>query len=322
MIMSDKSKKVAALLTVNILSTAIITYLSGMTKRCYIILLTIFAMTSTSYAQSAFTSSSMYKQIMQHNNKHIDPLPYLMPSEYLIWNYPAQLTATFQLLESKKERAVVAMTVTDTAGQGITRYLYFVNDSLGWKHDGTVRPTLEQLHRRRLREMEEMTPAQVDSMLAEVQHQEDPPYKTREDFNFTRNSLRLKLAPDDTLIAHFNRHKAEFKKLRRAAADSVKLFLRLQANDRKKKIATDYAMSESNTLVPTQTAALQPLLISNITTHHELSAGQFDFHILYDQVGYVYAPKKAYRPEMSKDGVIVVRKLGKGWYLYKVQVYL
>lgn len=293
-----------------------------MIKRHYIIPLAIFAVTIISCSRNRFTAVTMAKAIRTYTHQPYMISPYITSDEYPAWEYPANLTSTFEIIERNRQQAIAAVTITDTAGRGFTRYMYFVKDSAGWKPNATARPTLERLHHRRLREMEEMTPAQIDSMLTAAQHQEAPPYKTREEFDFVRNSLRLKLAPDDTLIAHFHKHKAAFNRLRKAAADSVQLFMTLHAGERRKKIATDQALSESNTLVPTQTTALNPLLISNVTTYHVLPAGQFDFHILYDQVGYLYAPKKKYRPVMSQDGVIVLRDLGKGWYLYKVQVYL
>ncbi len=218
---------------------------------------------------------------------------------------PSEITPYLLICHQTGKKAVVTMTLVDDKGGVTDKYLHFIKEDSRWKLYAVATPTLARMHRRMKDEMEAITPAQLDSLLAIYQHQENPPYKSKEEFSFILNSLRLKLAPDDSLVAHFQRHKATFNQLLK------------EANSTSKSPET-----ETPTLVNTRTAAYSPLLISNVTTGGFLPAECIDFHILNDQVGYLYASKKKYLPELRPDKVMMLRSLGNGWYLYKVNIYL
>lgn len=214
---------------------------------------------------------------------------------------PSDVNVSFLIIHQTTKEAVVNMTLLDNNGKATDRYLFFTKDSSRWKMYALTTPTLARMHERIKNEMEAISADQLDSLLAE----ENPPYKSKEDFYFTLNSLRLKLAPDDSLVAHFQRHKAAFNQLLK------------EVNATSKSTETD-----APTLVNTRTAAYNPLLISNVTTGGFLPAECIDFHILNDQVGYLYTRNKKYLPELRPDKVMMLRALGNGWYLYKVNIYL
>lgn len=217
---------------------------------------------------------------------------------------PVDMQRSFLLLQQRDETSTVALNLRQ--GNLIAdKYLFFTKDSGSWKLSGIGTPTLARLNVRKLQAMQALSPAAIDSTLREAQQYTDPEYKTREDFDFIVNSLQLKLAPDDTLIAHFNKYRPTFDSLLIAAKQALR-----QPYD------------EYNSLVNTKTPAYRPLLISNISTGGFLPKECIDFHILYDQVGYLYTPDEKYLPELRPDKVMMVRKLGKGWYLYKVAIYL
>lgn len=218
---------------------------------------------------------------------------------------PTDVNTSFLPLWQTDKKAVVAMTLSYNNGKATDKYLYFTKDSSHWKIYALATPTLARMHERMKLEMEALTPGQLDSIIGVYQHQEYAPYKSKEEFNFILNSLRLKLAPDDSLIAHFRRHEKTFNKLRTALPASLKS-----------------PETESPTLINTRTAEYSPLLISNVTTGGFLPAECIDFHILNDQVGYLYTPNKKYLPELHPDKVMMLRSLGDGWYLYKVAIYL
>lgn len=220
-------------------------------------------------------------------------------------DFPTDLDVYFLVLHQTREKAVVNMTIVDNKGGVTDKYLHFTKENSRWKMYAIATPTLARMHRRIKDEMEAITATQLDSLLTIYQHQENPPYKSKEEFSFILNSLRLKLAPDDSLVAHFQRHKATFNQLLK------------EVNTTSKSPET-----ETPTLVNTRTAAYSPLLISNVTTGGFLPAKCIDFHIMNDQVGYLYAPKKKYLPELRPDKVMMLRSLGDGWYLYKVNIYL
>ena len=217
---------------------------------------------------------------------------------------PADMQRSFLLLQQRGENSTVAINLRQ--GNLISdKYLFFTKDSGSWKLSAIGSPTLAQMNVRKLRAMQALSPAAVDSILRDAQQYTDPEYKTREQFDFIVNSLQLKLAPDDTLIAHFNKYRPRFDSLLITAKQAIQ-----QPHD------------EYSSFVNTQTPAYRPLLISNITTGGFLPKECIDFHILYDQVGYLYTPDEKYLPELRPDKVMMVRKLGKGWYLYKVAIYL
>lgn len=220
-------------------------------------------------------------------------------------DFATGITPYFLITHQTANKAVVTMTIVDNKGGVTDKYLHFTKEDSRWKMYAIATPTLARMHRRIKDEMEAITPTQLDSLLTIYQQQENPPYKTKEDFSFILNSLRLKLAPDDSLIAHFQRHKATFNQLLK------------EVNKTSKSPET-----ETPTLVNTRTAAYSPLLISNVTTGGFLPVECIDFHVMNDQVGYLYARKKKYLPELRPDKVMMLRSLGNGWYLYKVNIYL
>lgn len=218
---------------------------------------------------------------------------------------PATTKMSFTVIQERNDKAVIAMNTTDSSGRSQDQYLFFTKENALWKMFAIAKPTLARMHEWRKEEMEALSPSQLDSLLIANQQLENPPYKTREEFYFILNSLRLKLMPDDSLMAHFQRHRPVFEQL---------LF------EVKTKPAADE--TETFTLVNTRTTQYSPLLVSNVTTGGFLPAECIDFHILNDQVGYLYTPDKKYLPELYPDKVMVLRALGGGWYLYKVAIYL
>ncbi|PSL33601.1 hypothetical protein [Chitinophaga ginsengisoli] len=218
---------------------------------------------------------------------------------------PATTNTSFLLIQQTDSKAVIAMNTRDSNGKVTDKYLFFTQDSSRWKMYAMATPTLARLHEHRKQEMEAISSAQLDSLITIYQHQEYPPFKSKEEFSFILNSLRLKLAPDDSLIAHFQRHKAAFNQLLK------------EVNKTSKSPET-----ETPTLVDTRTPTYSPLLISNVTTGGFLPKECIDFHIMNDQVGYLYTSHKKYLPELRPDKVIMLRPLGGGWYLYKVNIYL
>jgi hypothetical protein len=218
---------------------------------------------------------------------------------------PAEINTSFLIIHQSAKKAVIAMTVADNHGKATDKYLYFTKDSAQWKMYAMATPTLARMHERMKNEMEAITVDQLDSLIAIYQHQEYAPYKSKEEFSFILNSLKLKLAPDDSLVAHLRQHKATFNQLLK------------EVKARPKSPET-----ETPTLADTRTSAYSPLLISNVTTGGFLPAECIDFHILNDQVGYLYTPHKKYLPELRPDKVLMLRSLGGGWYLYKVNIYL
>jgi hypothetical protein len=276
-----------------------------MIKRWPVILLTIITAVSCSrptlqpldVAKKIFSPETDQQFIIQHSTGDYTG----HPNGHEL---PAGITPSFRVLQHTRAKSVIAMNVSNT-GPHADKYLFLTKDSALWKLYAIGAPTLARANERRRLEMEALTPQQVDAILYEAKDQISPEYKTRDQFDFIRNSLRLKLSPDDTLVAHFYKHKVTFDSL-------------LQATQQTKHAMDD----EQNTLVNTQTAAYRPLLISNITTGGFLPKQCIDFHILYDQIGYLYTPDEKYLPELHPDKVMMLRKLAKGWYLYKVAIYL
>lgn len=259
---------------------------------------------------------------------------------------PAGVKPSFRLLQQTAVKSVIAMNVSNV-GPHADKYLFFTKESNYWKLYAIAAPTLARLHDSRRREMEALTPAQIDSILLEASAYDDPAYKTREDFDFVLNSLRLKLAPDDTLVEHFRKYEASFDSLCEAAhIQDINSRIKFKAIPTtpytivrspgdtatvprftyKPYLNPEYPIaaegSEQPLVFDSRHSKFSRLLISNVTSGGFLPKECLSFHILYDQVGYLYVADEKNLPELNPDKVMMLRKLADHWYLYKVAIYL
>jgi hypothetical protein len=158
-------------------------------------------------------------------------------------------------------------------------------------------------------ELERMTPAQVDALIARAAAKKDKKEEmitSRADYDFELGNFSLVLESDDRLVEHFRKNQAAFAQLRDHALVEV-----------------PHAGLDELRDVPVAVAekvAYRKLFISSVRAEHATTGKRLNFvigGILDNTVGYFYVTDKQAVPAMGPDNVIMIREIGGGWYLYK-----
>lgn len=169
---------------------------------------------------------------------------------------PPSATTRFLLLGQDDEKAVVAMTIQVEAGQTVDTYLHFRKDTL-WKLSAFRALAMTGMIAQAKKELEQMTPAQVDKLIARAAAKKDKKEEmitSRADYDYELGNFSLVLESDDHLIAHFRKNQAAFARLRDLAL--------AQASH-----TGAYEMRGAPVLVAEQ-AAYRKLFISSIHAEH------------------------------------------------------
>ena len=216
------------------------------------------------------------------------------------------LRVEFRMLGQAETDAVVAMSLVGSTGDGIDIYLYFKKDSV-WKLSAIRALAMMGMMREIKVEMEQMTLEQVDDHIAKSQQEgEFSLFTSRDDYNFQLGSFGLVLELDDNIINHFKANEAEFERLKDLAVVQLK----------------DSSMEADGSieLIENLKSDYQKLFIAAVSTNdYELGNG-INFligGILDNTVGYLYVRDEEDLPKMNPSRVIMIRKMDKGWYLYK-----
>src|SRR5699024_6215070 len=101
----------------------------------------------------------------------------------------------FLLLGQTNDKAVVAMTILDSAGKGLDTYLHFTKDSL-WKMYAFRALAMTGMIEQAKNELEKMTVKQVDDLIEiskQAKNKEQTVFSSREDYNFELGNARLVL---------------------------------------------------------------------------------------------------------------------------------
>jgi hypothetical protein len=229
------------------------------------------------------------------NGKHINPTAVLK----------------FRTLEQNDSTAVINMTITDSAGKtGIDTYLHCQKKG-GWKIGAfralAMTGTIEHLWS----ELENMSAKQVDSIIEKAKT-EDPNkssaiFHSREEYDFLLGNFKLILSLDDSIIQHFRENEPAFERLRSKALAELKT------------IAVN--PERTTPLLKSEQKACRKLFIASVSYgDYEVCDKCISFQaggILDNTVGYLYEPDKANLPRVTPDGVIMLREIGHGWYIYK-----
>ena len=222
---------------------------------------------------------------------------------------PPTATTHFLLLGQDDKRAVVAMTIQGEASQTADTYLHFQKDTI-WKICAFRALAMTGIIARAKQELEQMTPAQIDALIARESAEKDTDkggaFRSRADYDFALGNSSLILESDNHLIAHFQKHKTEFERIRDLALAEAP---RAGLNE----------MGDSP-VGSAEKAAYRKLFISSLHAEHVTSGKRLNFvigGISDNTVGYFYITDKQAVPAMTPDNIIMVREIGDGWYLYK-----
>ncbi|GAA4056017.1 hypothetical protein GCM10022409_49140 [Hymenobacter glaciei] len=216
---------------------------------------------------------------------------------------PVRQRRRCELIQQDSATAVVAVELRDSASRR-DFYLHFRHDSTGWKL-GAIR-SLAMTH---------LGPPMV-ALLTGLPRAEVADYDRKHpdaSHAFTVGNLRLWTSADADIAAHFHRHQADFQKLLR----------RLQVG---KFFATplpspnEPAAEQAANADPAVHTLLRRLFLGRVTRRGTECGSCLTFVIggkTNSSVGLLYQPEASSLPAMSPNGIIVLRPLGEGWYLYK-----
>ncbi len=215
----------------------------------------------------------------------------------------------FLLLGQTNSKAVVAMTILDSSGQGLDTYLHFEKDSI-WKMHAFRALAMTGIIEQMKNELEKMTAKQVDEQIEKskkAKNKEHVIFASREDYNFELGNARLILELDENIIKHFLMNRAEFERIKEAALKE----LENKTRDGKRSLK----------LAENLKSDYRKLFVASVSYGgYELGGKCLDFSIggmLDNTVGFLYIKDKKDLPEMNDSRVIMIREIGNGWYLYK-----
>jgi hypothetical protein len=215
---------------------------------------------------------------------------------------PARLQRVCQLLQQGPTTAVVAVELRDSVSRN-DFYLHFSRDSSTWKLQAVRSLAMTHLGAPMLDLFTAMPPAEVAE------------YNLRHpsaDHAFMVGNLRLWMAADADISAHFSRHQTEFQQLLQLVQAG-----RYFAPD---ATAAEATREQAANDAPAVHALLRQLFISKVT-QREINCGScLEFVIggkQHSSVGLLYQPAGTPPLPMHPDHLIVLKPLGKGWYLFK-----
>lgn len=215
---------------------------------------------------------------------------------------PVRQRRRCELIHQDSATAVVAVELRDSASRR-DFYLHFRHDSTGWKL-GAIR-SLAMTH---------LGPPMV-ALLTGLPKAEIADYDRKHpdaSHAFTVGNLRLWTSADVDIAAHFQRHRPDFQQLLHRV-QAGKFFAAAPGPD-------EPTAEQAANADPAVHALLRRLFLGRVTRRATECGSCLAFVIggkTNSSVGLLYQPEAASLPAMSPNGLIVLRPLGDGWYLYK-----
>jgi hypothetical protein len=224
-------------------------------------------------------------------------------------SFPKDLTTVFSLLGQTDKKAVVAMTILDSSGKGLDTYLHFEKDTV-WKMNAFRVLAMTGIIEQVKIELEKMTRQQVDDIIASSKKKKKDDFSiftSREDYNFQLGNAKLILELDDNISKHFLTNQAEFERIKNLALNELE-----GKND---------TAEGSLKLLENSKPDYRKLFISSVSFgDYEVCSKCLSFligGILDNTVGYLFIKDKKDLPQMDPDGIIMIKEIGGGWYIYK-----
>ncbi|PJJ61246.1 hypothetical protein [Hymenobacter chitinivorans] len=217
-------------------------------------------------------------------------------SQTLGQQIPAHLRRTCALVQQTDSTAVVAVELRDSLG-GNDFYLHFRRQNT-WQLQAVRGLGMTNFGRQMLTVLEGLPPAE------RARYNQTHP---KAEYDFTVGNIRLWVGSDADIAAHFTRRQADFEK-------TVRL---LQTGT---YFAAEPANEAAANADPAINALLKSLFISRVTRKSTDCDSCFAFVIgglIDNTVGLLYEPDASKVPAMSPGSLIVLKPLGKGWYLFK-----
>ncbi|MDB5271362.1 MAG: hypothetical protein JWP58_4402 [Hymenobacter sp.] len=215
---------------------------------------------------------------------------------------PPRVQRACQLVRQDSATAVVAVELRDSTSRR-DFYLHFHREAEGWKLSAIRNLAMTHLGPPMVALLAAMPPAEVadyDRKHPDASH------------DFTLGNLRLWTSADADIAAHFYQHRAAFQEVLSRVQTGQFFDPILDADE-----ATDEQAANAD---PAVHALLRQLYLGRVTRRATACGSCLEFVIggkIDSTVGLLYQPEAALLPAMQPDGLIVLRPLGDGWYLYK-----
>ena len=215
---------------------------------------------------------------------------------------PPRVRRACQLVQQDSATAVVAVELRDSTSRR-DFYLHFRREAQGWKLSAIRNLAMTHLGPPMVALLSAMPPAEVadyDRKHPDASHA------------FTVGNLRLWTSADADIVAHFNAHRAVFQEVL-GRVQAGRFFDPVARTDE----ATDEQAANAD---PAVHALLRQLYLGRVTRRATSCGSCLAFVIggkTGSTVGLLYQPEAALLPAIQPDGLIVLRPLGDGWYLYK-----
>ena len=216
---------------------------------------------------------------------------------------PPRVARTCQLVRQDSTKAVVAVELRDSVSRR-DFYLHFRNGEAGWKLGAIRNLAMTHLGPPMLALLAAMPPAEV------ADYNRKHPDASHA---FTVGNLRLWTSADAEIAAYFQRRRPDFQKLLRRV-QTGKFFAPTPPGP------AEPAAEQAANADPAVHALLRRLFLGRVTRRATECGSCLAFVIggkTTSSVGLLYQPEATQLPAMSPNGVIVLRPLGEGWYLYK-----
>lgn len=276
-------------------------------KRVYTLFILLFV--SITLAQGQTDPLSLSKAIFSR-----DSFPALQ--EHITGEYsghpngtdlPINSTTDFLLLDQNEKSAVVNVTITDSAGSSFDGYLHFIKTD-NWKVTAfralAMTGFIENIHDM----LKNMTHFEIDSMirLSNSGNSDHYLFKSKEEYLFELGNTQLTIQSDQEIIEHFLQNENEFNRIK------DKIIRDIQSTE----IDSESSMKVGEKHID----SLRKIYISSVYTGGFEFGDCLDFLIggmIDNKVGYLFAKEKSDLPRMNPNRIIMIREIGKGWYMYK-----
>ena len=219
----------------------------------------------------------------------------------------ANVTTSFLLLAQHERTAVVCITMSDSTGKEFDMYLHFKKEG-GWKASAfrslAMTGVVAEVHQ----QLKSMSKAEVDRTIATAGQDTlgVDMFRSQAEYEFRLGSLGLVLASDRELISHFKNNESQFESIKEAVLTQMQTMT--------------IDEGRQHPLGETLKSDHQKIFISAITSGGYQFGSAINFLIggmIDNSVGYLYVTDPADVPSMHPDGIIMLREIGNGWYLYK-----
>jgi hypothetical protein len=155
--------------------------------------------------------------------------------------------------------------------------------------------------------LEQMTEEEINNIIKGSEGNDYALFSSKEEYDFMLGNAKLITELDNNIIKHFSDNKSEFERLKYLSLQELR-----NTNHEKEKSGVS--------LMEGSKEDYQKLYISSIQ-FGDIEIGNYLIFliggILDNTVGYIYIPPGASIPWMNSSGLIMIRTIGDGWYMFK-----